>query len=48
VLLSIEEYRMLNGKPGSILDALAMPGAEEVEFDPPRLGGELFRSADFS
>jgi hypothetical protein len=48
VLLSIEEYRKLSGKPGSILDALAMPGAEEVEFDPPRLGGELFRSADFS
>ncbi len=48
VLLSIEEYRKLNGKQKSILEALAMPGAEEVEFDPPRLGGELFRPADFS
>ncbi len=48
VLLSIEEYRKLNRGGGSILDLLAMPGVADIEFDPPRLRGELFRPADFS
>lgn len=46
VLLSIEEYRKLSKKKKSILDALAMPEAAEIEFEPPRLKGELFRPAD--
>jgi len=37
VLLSIEEYRRLAGGRRNIADALAMPGAEEIEFDPPRV-----------
>jgi prevent-host-death family protein len=48
VLLSIEEYRKLTGKEKSLADALAMPDAELIEFDPPRLSGKLFRPADFS
>ena len=36
VLLSIEDYRRLTGGRRSIADALAMPGVEEIEFDPPR------------
>lgn len=36
VLLSIEEYQRLTGGAGSILDLLAMPGAEDVPFDAPR------------
>ena len=48
VLLSIEEYRKLSGKRKSLAEALAMPNADQVEFDPPRLGGKLFRPADFS
>lgn len=36
VLLTIEEYRRLAGGQRKIADALAMPGAEEVEFEPPR------------
>ncbi|MGO9236623.1 MAG: type II toxin-antitoxin system Phd/YefM family antitoxin [Methylocella sp.] len=36
VLLSIEEYRRLTGGIRNIADALAMPGVEEIEFDPPR------------
>ena len=36
VLLSIEDYRRLAGKPRSLLDALSMPGLADIEFDPPR------------
>lgn len=47
VLLSIEEYRRLVGERRKIADALAMPDAENVEFDPPRavIGS---RAADLS
>lgn len=48
VLLSIEEYKRLKGKKKSILEALAMPGIAEIEFEPPRLSGKLFHPADFS
>jgi prevent-host-death family protein len=47
VLLSIEEYRKITGRKKNILEALAMPEAAEIEFDPPRLGGELARPAEF-
>jgi PHD/YefM family antitoxin component YafN of YafNO toxin-antitoxin module len=48
VLLTMEEYRKIAGKRESILDLLAMPEAAEIEFEPPRLGEELVRPADFS
>jgi prevent-host-death family protein len=48
VLLSIEEYRKITGKGKSIADALAMSDADLVEFDPPRLGNELFPPVDLS
>jgi prevent-host-death family protein len=48
VLLTIEAYRKLTGGGPSIVDLLAMPGGEDIEFDPPRLSGELSRAADFS
>ena len=47
VLLSIEEYRRLIGGVRKIADALAMPGGEDIEFDPPRINIGL-RPADFS
>jgi prevent-host-death family protein len=34
VLMSYNEYRRLTGKPKSLFDLLAMPGQEEVEFEP--------------
>lgn len=46
VLLTIEEYRRLAGKPVSIADALAMPGGEDIEFDPPKANIKL-RIPDF-
>ena len=53
VLLSIKEYQRLTGTPSSgasnktIVELLAMPGVEEIEFDPPKLG-DISIPADFS
>ena len=48
VLLTIEEYEHLSeSKPQkNILELLAMPEADSIEFDPPRLLDELPRAAD--
>jgi PHD/YefM family antitoxin component YafN of YafNO toxin-antitoxin module len=35
VLLSYEEYRRLITPRANIVDALQMPGQEEIEFEPP-------------
>lgn len=47
VLLSIEQYLKLAGSAASIIDMLAMPGAEDVKFVPKR-AGKLFKAADLS
>lgn len=46
VLLTVEDYQKLVGSQISIVDQLAMPGVEEVEFDAPRLSGGAPRSAN--
>lgn len=43
VLLSIEEYQRITSKSKSIADALSMPEAADVEFNPPQLSGEFHR-----
>ena len=48
VLLTIEEYQRLTGSQVNIVDLLAMPDVADIEFDPPRLKGGLFRPADLS
>lgn len=47
VLLTIERYQELSGPMTSIVSLLSMPGAGEIDFDPPR-AGEIYREADFS
>lgn len=47
VLLSFEEYQKLTQQRRNIADALAMPGIEDVEFNPPRTHIEI-RPADFT
>jgi prevent-host-death family protein len=37
VLMSIEQYESLTGPASSIVDLLALPGAENIRFKPPRL-----------
>ena len=46
VLLSIEDYRKLTGGQQKIADLLALPGAEAVEFEAPKLR-DVARSAKF-
>lgn len=48
VLLTVEEYQKLSGKKKNIVELLAMPGADLDDFEPPRLGDEFPRPADFS
>jgi prevent-host-death family protein len=36
VLLSIKEYQKLAGRSKTLAEALHMPGAAEVEFNPPK------------
>jgi prevent-host-death family protein len=43
VLLRHDAYRKLLGKAPTIRDLLDQPGAEDIEFDPPRFGVGLFR-----
>lgn len=45
VLLTIEDYLRLTGGHMSLADALAQAGAD-FDFDPPRLDGGIFKSAD--
>jgi prevent-host-death family protein len=46
VLMSFEDYRKLVGNGRSLADALAMPGGEDIEFDPPRLEGPISKPVD--
>jgi hypothetical protein len=46
VLLRHDAYRKLLGRNPSILELLYEPGAEDVEFDPPRLGETVFKPAE--
>jgi prevent-host-death family protein len=48
VLLSIEEYEKITHKRENIADLLAMPESDLFDFDPPRVGDEFPRPADFS
>lgn len=47
VLISIEEYQRLVGGAPSIVDLLAMPGMDDIDFEVPRAEG-LTRPVDLS
>lgn len=47
VLLTIEDYERLAGTASNIVDLLAQPGSEEIEFEVPRAKG-LHRTPDLS
>jgi hypothetical protein len=47
VLLRHDTYRRLIDGGPSIVELLAMPGDDDVEFDPPRLGDGWLRVPDF-
>ena len=47
VLLTIEAYQKITAGSANIIDLLAMPGAEDIEFEPGR-ASNLSRPADLS
>lgn len=46
VLLSITEYQSLTNEQASIVDLLSMPVSDVIDFEPEKLGGEMFKPAD--
>lgn len=48
VLMTAEDYRKLAGKKKNLAELLYMPGAEDIEFEVPKLKDDLMRPADFS
>ncbi|HKV39135.1 MAG TPA: type II toxin-antitoxin system Phd/YefM family antitoxin [Blastocatellia bacterium] len=48
VLLTAEEYERITSGQKSIADLLAMPEAAGIEFEVPRLSGDLHRKTDLS
>jgi prevent-host-death family protein len=46
VLLSIDAYEKLICAGPSLMEALSMPGGEDIEFDPPRMEGPISRPVD--
>jgi prevent-host-death family protein len=47
VLLRHDEYRKLAGNEPNILELLHMEGIEDIEFEPGRMGDQIFRPAEF-
>jgi prevent-host-death family protein len=48
VLLTVADYQKLTNKQRNIVDLLGMREAAEVEFEPPRMKGDLHQTADLS
>ena len=48
VLMTIDDYRRLTGAHASIAELLSMPGAADIDFDPPRLRGPIARRVDLA
>lgn len=48
VLMSHEAYKRITGADVSLLELLYYPGADKIDFDPPRLMDSNFRPIDLS
>jgi hypothetical protein len=48
VLLQYEAHQRLVGPPKSLLDAVAMPGSDDIVFDPSRMGAGVFQVPDLT
>ncbi len=48
VLLTIEDYQKITDKKVSIVELLAMPETEDIEFEAPRLQQGLHKPVDLS
>ena len=47
VLLSIEDYLKLTQTKETIVDLLAMPGSSDLEFEAPKIKGNIYRVEEF-
>jgi prevent-host-death family protein len=48
VLLTIADYQKIMDKKESIVELLAMPGTDDIDFEPQRLSNILHKPADLS
>jgi prevent-host-death family protein len=48
VLITIEEYQRLTGRPMTLAEALAQSGVSDFEFDPPKIKGVVSKPVDLS
>jgi len=48
VLITIQTYQELSDNEKDIVSLLAMPGTEDIDFDPSKLQNKIHRPADFS
>jgi len=48
VLITAEEYQRITAGQKSIVELLAMPEAADIEFEPPRLIGNLHKPVDLT
>lgn len=46
VLMRHDTYKRLEGGGQTLRELLDHPGADEIDFDPPRLGNDTFRPID--
>ncbi len=46
VLLSFEDYRKLAGAGKSLFEVVALDDDDDIDFDPPQMGEQIFRRAD--
>jgi prevent-host-death family protein len=47
VLLKFEDYQKLVSKGLSLLDVVAQAEDDDIDFDPPRMGDQVFHPLDF-
>ncbi len=48
VLMTMDEYKKITKKDRSIVDAFYVPGADDIEFEIPKLDDAGFKPVDFS
>ncbi len=46
VLLSFEDYQKLTGTQRSLLDVVAQDQDDDIDFDPQRMGDQIFKPVD--
>lgn len=47
VLLTIQDYQKLTATKENIIDLLAMPNSNDIDFEPTKLNKNIYRPTDF-